>query len=112
MMNRHRPLESLPLFAPPRSHTRDPDTSKAAERRSRARAATHAEAVLELLRSHPGAMATLLSDYLAADERFARDPHERLYQVRRRLSDLRVGGRARIVGRVGDESAWEATAPA
>lgn len=94
---------------PPRSHTRDPQTSRDAERKSRPRAATHAEVIAGYLRAYPGSTASSLCARLEVDRSFARDPHERLYQVRRRLSDLRVCGRARIVGRVGDESAWEIT---
>lgn len=73
---------------PPRSHTHDPETSREAEARSAPRAATHREWVLGAVRAHPGLTGSEYADMAAGDPLFSGDPHRRLYEVRRRLSDL------------------------
>lgn len=88
------------------SHRDDPDTSRRAAKRAEPRAQSHMGKVLADVREFPGLTATRLAELMAVDEAFSRDPHARLYQVRRRLSDLRRNGWVRRVDQGDDEVRW------
>ena len=95
----------------PRSKNTDPETSHAAERRMRASGAMdhHTKAVYNLVAANPLKTSTELCTLAEGRAPFSLDPHERLYQIRRRLSDL-----LHIMDRVerrpqGRESIWELT---
>lgn len=75
---------------PPRSHTLDPATSKRAEKivRNSGKMRDHLGAVYAIVSiSHP-ITGSAIADRLCHNPLFSSDRHERLYQVRRRLSDL------------------------
>ena len=71
---------------PPVVHADDPAPAHEAAVETTTRAAQRA-LVLEAVRSHPGLTSTALME-LVDGPQWSDDPHERLYQVRRRLSDL------------------------
>ena len=87
-----------------RSHRSDPPTSSRAAKRAAPRARTHAAMILAALRARGRATATDLAGVLESG--FAADPHARLYQVRRRLSELRKAGLVMREDTGGAESAW------
>ena len=76
----------------PRTHTGDPATSHRAEDelRKSGQMGAHARIVLDLVRAYPGRTSTELA--AVAPPSLAEDAHRRLYQIRRRLSDLRTMG--------------------
>ena len=88
--------EALDFDPPPRSHTDDPPTSHTAEANARKRFMRgHAADVLELVRARPAMTASGICEMIQAPRwraNFSADHHRRLYQVRRRLSDLRLAG--------------------
>lgn len=75
----------------PATHNTDPATShRAEEQETRSgRRKAHALKVLSLVQLHPGWTATAIAQTLAGDPDFSTESHKRLYQVRRRLSDLK-----------------------
>ena len=101
-----RETTQLDLLLPPRSHTHDPSTSHEAEAATTVMRGRHARVVLQLVADYPLATSTELADYAQHVGFFSIDPHRRLYQVRRRLSDLRIAGLVAIVGRRDHESIW------
>ena len=88
----------LALRLPPRTHVGDPASSHHAEARSRPRAAIHRKIVLALVWKHQGLNATELAGKLKGHPAFASGSHERLCQVRKRLSDLAHCHPAKIRG--------------
>ena len=82
-------------FTAPMSHTNDPPTSKiAAEKHVRSgKAATHAAAVLEIVRRHPGRTAVELWE-LATDAE--KQMLGEMQEVRRRLTGLKIAGAVKI----------------
>jgi hypothetical protein len=82
----------LGLFDVPRTHTGDPVTSHRAEAQSKGRAMRHASLVYDVVKACPGLTSSQIAAHLREDSRFSEDAHTRLYQVRRRLSDLRIHG--------------------
>lgn len=75
---------------PPRSHSDDPDTSHRAESivRNSGKMRDHAGAVYATVKASGPVRGSDVAGLLKGHPLFASDPHERLYQVRRRLSDL------------------------
>jgi hypothetical protein len=100
---------------PPRSHTTDPDTSKRAERQMRksGKLGRHARAVYDVLVHATEAMrGSAISDALEGAEGFAEEDHKRLYQVRRRLSDLFLAGKVeRVTLGTSREVGWRVAKP-
>jgi hypothetical protein len=90
---------------PPRSHTHDPATSRAAESRSSRARGPQMRAVLALVLTHDGRTATELAAYVC--DGFASERYERRQQIRRRLSDLKLLGQVRQAGRRDGEVTWE-----
>lgn len=86
-------------------HRDDPDTSKDAAQKAAPRAKGHAAVILKFL-GPVGYTASYISAWLKNHPDFSRDEHTRLYQVRRRLSDLKRDGLAKHEGRCGDEITW------
>lgn len=76
----------------PRTHTGDPVTSHRAEAKARPRFNSHMELVLTVVETNPGLTASQISDHLASSLAFTHSYHARLFQVRRRLSDLKNRG--------------------
>jgi hypothetical protein len=83
-------MTQLGLFDVPRTHTGDPPTSHRAEAAGKQRAKAHARIVLAVVRHEPGLSGSEIASRLDGHRQFSQDRHTRLYQVRRRLSDLRV----------------------
>lgn len=81
-------MEQLQLHLNPRAHGMDPPSSHAAIERHEKQAQTNADIVLECLRIYPAMTAAELCH---ADERLQRMG---VVEVRRRLSDLKVAGKA------------------
>jgi hypothetical protein len=83
--------EQLGIFqAPPASHNTDPLTSfEAADSRKEQRQA-HRLTVLRVVRDQAGLTASEIAARISGPG-WSSDPHEKLYQVRRRLSDLAHG---------------------
>ena len=79
------------------THSRDPASSHRAEERITrgGRRRRHAIKVLGRVQLHPGWTATAIGQDLAGDPDFSTESHERIYQVRRRLSDLKNLGAIR-----------------
>ena len=82
-------------WTPPRTHTGDPASSHLAEARLRnsGRLNQQQQVVYEWVIVQPGSTASEISAHIAASpgaEIFAAGEHERLCQVRKRLSDLRA----------------------
>jgi hypothetical protein len=100
---------------PKATHREDPPTSREAEARvtELGTRAAHAAAVLAEVVARPGLSARELAERVTLGPGvFSADPHERLYQVRRRLSDLRGLDRVRryrVRGR--REVVWFAVRP-
>ena len=94
-------FDSLP------SHQDDPESSKKAARKALPRANTHARFILDVLRWTPDMTATQICKAFDGTARFAIEHHERLYQVRRRLSDLKRMGLVEQSGQ-GSETTWRA----
>lgn len=89
------PLDPPPIpegsALPPRSHRTDPPASKAAEVEARHTFLSgHLRVVMDAVRWSPGRTSSELADgeVVTKSGRFAAPAHQRLYQVRRRLSDL------------------------
>lgn len=95
--------DQLDLELPPRSHRQDPNTSRRAE--AEAPRGRQARAVLDLLRHYPGRSSSELAE-LARGDVYAAEPHRRLYQIRRRLSDLRLAHLATRRDEGGRETKW------
>ena len=74
----------------PRSHTDDPVTSREAESSSAKLASVHMRLVERFVGDNPGCTSSRIATELAFRTEFSVDQHTRLYQVRRRLSDLRT----------------------
>lgn len=104
--DRARRLERTP---PPRSHTHDPPTSKRAELEAAPRALSHRAAVLAILLTRPRIRSTEIAELAGQwfPEVFSTDATRRLYQVRRRLSDLHVTHAVRACDWGGAECRWE-----
>ena len=92
-------MGQLPLDYEPPSHRDDPQTSRDAAQRAKPRIGGHARAVLTLLNTFGPMTGEQIAGHAlyvvtGIDEKplFSRDYGTRLYQVRRRLSDLRRHG--------------------
>jgi hypothetical protein len=103
-------------LTPPRTHAGDPASSHRAEERMRksGRLSLQQRIVLNCVRNTPGKTASQLSILLdhhpGSPLYFDFGGHERLCQVRRRLSDLRAMGKVRRHHTAGQrESRWFAT---
>lgn len=89
------------------SHRNDPQTSRDAAEKAAPRAGSHAAIILNFLSRDVAYTPSYISSWLANHVDFSQDTHTRLYQVRRRLSDLKRKGFAVQDGRVGDEACWK-----
>jgi len=97
---------------PPRSKNTDPISSHQAEAAVMASGSLsrHMAAVLELVRRHPRRTSTELCELAAGHPAFSTKAHERLYQIRRRLSDLRIRDKIERI-KLSGECAWEVKEP-
>jgi hypothetical protein len=66
----------------------------------------HMGVVLQLVREHAPVTGSQLSDLVEGHPDFSIEAHKRLYQVRRRLSDLRLLNLVSRDGRLNSETLW------
>lgn len=92
---------------PPRSHTHDPPSSKAAEARTIGTRARHMAATLELVKRYPRRTGTELATLAVGNSVFSAEPYRRLCQIRKRLSDLLLLEKV-VQIRLKGQCAWEA----
>ena len=105
-------MKQRELFLPPRTHAGDPASSHEAEASQRMPARDQRARILAVVIELPGLTASQVADQLAGNVNFSDEPHTRLYQVRRRLSDLKLLGLVKrgelkaLPGRLRREATW------